>query len=52
MKRLFVLPGHHGRQVGRQLVQRLLEEGAALGYEVGPPGRLWCSATSPRCSWP
>lgn len=34
MKRLFVLPGHHRRQVGRRLVERVLREGAALGYQV------------------
>eukprot|EP00887_Chlorella_sp_A99_P002050 scaffold18.g2050.t1 len=34
MKRLFVLPGHHGRGAGAALVRALLEEGARLGYRL------------------
>lgn len=34
MKRLFVLPGHHGRGAGAALVRALLAEAAALGYHL------------------
>lgn len=42
MKRLFVLPGHHGLGVGAALVRALLAEGALLGYQVGGRGCGWC----------
>lgn len=34
LKRLFVLPEHQGLGVGRSLVQRVLDEAAALGYKA------------------
>jgi GNAT superfamily N-acetyltransferase len=34
MKRLFVLPGHHGRGVGAALCSELLAQAAELGYQV------------------
>lgn len=36
MKRLFVLPGHHGQRVGAALCVQLLEAAAGLGYQVRP----------------
>ena len=35
MKRLFVMPGHHGRGVGAALSRELLAQAAQLGYQVG-----------------
>ena len=40
MKRLFVLPGHHGRGIGVALVRALLAEAHTLGYQVGWPWKL------------
>ena len=34
MKRLFVLPGHHGLGAGRSLARALLVQAAQLGYQV------------------
>lgn len=34
MKRLFVLPGHRGQQLGRTLVQGIIAQGRGLGYQV------------------
>lgn len=34
MKRLYVQPGHRGQHIGRLLVQRVIDEARAIGYEL------------------